>query len=149
MHRPTTKTQASCTHCGEVFIRRAPQQTYCSERCRVAAFRRAANARNAGRVSEAQNEKITSPRSIPPDEAKYSPDISTGSVTHRTGGRSGICGPSWVLAVEIYPRTVLVGERDERRPPEHNRSAPETAANRPQRPQEVPRATASKVEGRA
>jgi hypothetical protein len=103
----STKTQAPCTHCGDVFIRSAPQQTYCSGRCRVAAFRRAASARNAGRVSEAQNEKINSPRSIPQGKAKNSLDISTVPVTHRAGGRSAICGPPWVLAVEIYPKTVV------------------------------------------
>jgi hypothetical protein len=73
MHNLTNKTTTPCKHCGELFTRRAPQQTFCSGRCRVSAFRAAAgitNARNAGRASQAQIHEAKSPRPKPQDAEK-------------------------------------------------------------------------------
>jgi hypothetical protein len=59
-----TVTIACCPNCGCSFAPRAPQQVYCSPRCRVAAFR--AGTRNAGvPAPKAGKEKINAVRLIP------------------------------------------------------------------------------------
>jgi hypothetical protein len=106
-----------CERCGARFMRRprAGVQRYCSGRCRVAAHRTAdpggqaladaCNAVEVGAVPVPSTQAIPRPNSPKPSE--NSPEISKGAVTRSQEARlprsRGICGPAYVLDIEIGP----------------------------------------------
>lgn len=88
----------TCERCGHPFLQRSIRaQRYCSDRCRVAAYR------GAGRVT---NEGVATPIATPLDKIAVRPRViaETPGKSHSLHGRKqggSIAGPPHVIAVEV------------------------------------------------